>query len=141
MDKFSTENVTENVKESGTWIRFAAMVFYGVAFYIVSSLTFFIAAVQFLIKLLTGSVNAQLQSVGLSLALYAKESIVFLTFHSEELPFPFGLTWPKGEPKPKGEKAKPARKSTRNRAKSAAKSTAKSSVKSSVKSPARKAAA
>jgi hypothetical protein len=132
MDKFLTENVTENVKESGTWIRFAAMVFYGVAFYIVSSLTFFIAAVQFLIKLLTGSVNTQLQSVGLSLALYAKESIVFLTFHSEELPFPFGLAWPKGE------KEKPAPKSTRKPAK---KSSAKSRAKSQDKSQARKAAA
>jgi hypothetical protein len=115
VDKF----LTENVKESSTWVRFAEMVFFGIAYYIAFSLTFFIAVVQFLIKLLTGSVNEQLQSLGASLGSYAKETILFLTFHSEELPFPFGLPWPKDE---QVKAAKPARKSTRKPARKPAKS-------------------
>jgi hypothetical protein len=90
---------TDNVKEIDTWLRFIAMVFFGFAFYIVFALTFFVAAVQFLIKLLTGSVNNQLSWFGASLGAYMKDAISFLTFYSEERPFPFGRAWPSGREK------------------------------------------
>ena len=95
MDNFSTENV----KKTSTWLRFSVMIFFGFAFYIVSSLTFFVAAVQFLIKLFTGSVNNQLSLFGASLGSYTKEIISFLTFYTEDYAFPFGNAWPSGVPK------------------------------------------
>jgi hypothetical protein len=113
---------TDNVKETGTWLRFVAMVFFGFAFYIGFTLTFFVAAVQFLIKLLTGSVNGQLSLFGASLGTYTKETISFLTFHSEERPFPFGRSWPSGVDE---KVAKPATKPKRKPASKTSKPAAK----------------
>ncbi|MGY9003296.1 MAG: DUF4389 domain-containing protein [Rhodospirillales bacterium] len=116
---------TDNVKETSTWLRFVAMVFFGIAFYIVFTLTFFVAAVQFLIKLLTGSVNDQLSLFGASLGAYTKEIISFLTFHSEERPFPFGRGWPSAvEEKVVKPATKPKRKPATKTAKPKVKKTA-----------------
>jgi hypothetical protein len=44
--------------------------------------------------LFTGEKNDQLQQAGQAIADYLYEIIRYLTFNSEEKPFPFGNDWP-----------------------------------------------
>jgi hypothetical protein len=47
--------------------------------------------------LFTGEVNRELRGVGQSLASYIYENIRFLTFNTEDRPFPLGNPWPSSE--------------------------------------------
>ena len=51
---------------------------------------------QFLTKLFTGEPNQQLRNLGQNLGSYLRDIVAFLTFASEEKPFPFAA-WPAGE--------------------------------------------
>ena len=46
--------------------------------------------------LFTGKVNPELREVGQSLARYIYENIRYLTYNTDERPFPFGRPWPSG---------------------------------------------
>ena len=54
-------------------------------------------ALQFLWVLIRGETNAQLTGFGQSLATYTYQIVLYLTFSSEERPFPFA-DWPVGPP-------------------------------------------
>ncbi len=56
-----------------------------------------ITAIQFLFKLFTGEPNRQLRGFGQSLGTFVYDVILFLTFQSDEKPFPFA-PWPNGVP-------------------------------------------
>lgn len=49
---------------------------------------------QFFWVLFTGKNNSKLEVLGASLASYTYQIILFLTFNTEERPFPFDLEWP-----------------------------------------------
>ena len=51
--------------------------------------------VQFFWVLFTGETNQKLQEFGKSLATYTNQIILYLTFNTEERPFPFDVDWPK----------------------------------------------
>lgn len=57
---------------------------------------FVVALIQFALALLTGTPNARLLAFGSSLGSYLRQVARFLTFASEEVPFPFS-DWPAGE--------------------------------------------
>ncbi len=107
----STKN---NLTDSKTWIRLVYMILFAVAFNVAEVVLVAVVIIQFLFQLFTGRAIEQLRTLGGSLGAYASEIIAFLTFHSDDRPFPFGR-WPEGPPanKPKGAKAaaKPARPS------------------------------
>ena len=44
--------------------------------------------------LFTGKVNPELRGVGQSLANYIYENIRYLTYNTDDRPFPFGNPWP-----------------------------------------------
>ena len=54
-----------------------------------------VIVLQFLIVLLSGEKNARLGDFGGQLASYTQQLIRYLTFNSEEKPFPFDRNWPK----------------------------------------------
>jgi hypothetical protein len=47
--------------------------------------------------LFSGETNAQLLILGQGLATYSYQIVLYLTFNSEERPFPF-IDWPQGPP-------------------------------------------
>ena len=53
-----------------------------------------VVVLGFLMVLFTGEVNRELRGIGQSLATYIYENIRYLTFNTEERPFPFGGEWP-----------------------------------------------
>ncbi|MBI3993622.1 MAG: DUF4389 domain-containing protein [Candidatus Lambdaproteobacteria bacterium] len=85
------------------WQRLLFIVLFVIAFELTKTLTYLVLVVQFLLRLLLGGVNGNLQTFGRMLSLYAAEIIGFLTYASDRLPFPFS-PWPRvpEETEPKG---------------------------------------
>lgn len=88
--------VEDNIKSRATWTRFLFMV---ICCFLVSIAGFvgtFVVVLGFLWVLFTGETNRQIQQVGQSLASYLYEIIRYLTFNTEDRPFPLGSDWPSG---------------------------------------------
>ncbi len=83
------ENLKKNVQDKDTWLRFVYLVVFGVAFYLSILLTFATSIFQFLTKLFSGSSFAGLSEFGDNLASYQAQVTRFLTFASDDKPFPF----------------------------------------------------
>ena len=90
------QQTKENVTEKSTWLRFLYMVLFAVIFNIGEFIIVVVVIVQFITKLFTRDVHERLQEFGDSIAQYIAELVRYLTFHSEDLPFPFG-EWPTGQ--------------------------------------------
>ena len=91
------KNTKANLTQGSTWLRLVYMILFVVIFNITEAVIGIVMVIQFLLKLFTDKVNAQLQALGASLAAYICEIIGFLTFHSDNMPYPF-TPWPKGAP-------------------------------------------
>jgi hypothetical protein len=90
--------VKENLKRGSTWLRlffmFVVVILYSVSRVVVSVVVLF----QFFWVLLSGETNKSLENFGQSLATYTYQIISYLTFNTEERPYPFDLEWPAGPP-------------------------------------------
>ncbi len=89
MSGLNEEDLKRNVKDKDTWLRFIYLVVFGVAFYLSIMLTFATSIFQFLAKLFSGSSFVALTEFGDGLATYQAQVTRFLTFASDEKPFPF----------------------------------------------------
>jgi nitrate reductase NapE component len=89
--------IEENLKSKATWTR---LLFIVICCFLISISAFvgtFVVVLGFLWLLITGEVNQQLQQVGQSLATYIYEIVRYLTFNSDDKPFPLGGEWPSGK--------------------------------------------
>ncbi len=78
------------------WMRGLFMLLMAVAFHLCEIILGVVMVVQFLITLLSDTPNARLASFGRNLGIYLRQIAAFLTFATEEMPFPFN-EWPAGE--------------------------------------------
>ena len=97
-DQRQSNAVKENLKRGSTWLRlffmFVVVILYSVSRVVVS----LVILLQFFWVLLSGETNESLENFGQSLATYTYQIICYLTFNTEERPFPFDLDWPAGPP-------------------------------------------
>ena len=93
----SGKPIEEHLKSKATWTRFLFMVICSVLVWLASIVGAVVVVFGFLMVLFTGEVNRELRSVGQSLATYIYENIRFLTFNTDDRPFPFGGDWPSAE--------------------------------------------
>jgi hypothetical protein len=77
------------------WLRGLLMILMAIAFQISGTLLALGAIVQFLLALLSDGANARLIAFGRSLGLYVSQIASFVSFATEEAPFPFSA-WPSG---------------------------------------------
>ena len=77
------------------WIRGLFMLLIALAYHVSGTVMLIVTVIQFVIMLLNDTPNARLVSFGLSLGRYLQQIVNFLTFATEEMPFPFG-DWPAG---------------------------------------------
>jgi hypothetical protein len=77
------------------WLRGLLMILMGMAYHLASAVLFFVALIQFVLALISGSANARLLVFGRSLGLYLGQIADFESFASEEPLFPFA-DWPSG---------------------------------------------
>ena len=72
------------------WMRLGYMVLYIVIGYFISAIVFCIAIVQFIYSLINKEPNQKLLAFSHNFAIYAKEIIEYLSYNSEEKPWPIG---------------------------------------------------
>jgi hypothetical protein len=97
-DEKHTENsLQENLKAPSTWLRLLFMVLFLVLWGISRVVVLAVVVLQFLWVLTRGETNPQLTGFGQSLATYTYQIVLYLTFSTEERPFPFA-DWPTGPP-------------------------------------------
>lgn len=78
------------------WLRLIYMVIFMIAGSITISLASLIAFFQFLSILISNKPNENLLTLGKMLSLYIKQIIEYLTYTTEEKPYPF-TAWPTEE--------------------------------------------
>ena len=86
--------VEQHLKSRSTWLRLVFMCIFAILISLAGMVGSFVVLLGFLWVLFTGEVNRQLQQVGQSLASYMAEIVLYLTYNSEEKPFPLGGAWP-----------------------------------------------
>ena len=86
-------NMKENAKNVDTWIRGLFVIVFGVIFYVLYIVIWLLVVLQFLTKVLTGELNRNLSDVSRNLTNFASQILLYITFQSEERPFPFS-PWP-----------------------------------------------
>jgi hypothetical protein len=77
------------------WLRGLFMLLMAIAFYISGMLLAISAIVQFVLALASDAPNARLTAFGQSLGQYVSQIASFVSFATEEVPFPFSA-WPSG---------------------------------------------
>jgi uncharacterized protein YqhQ len=86
--------ISENVKSRPIWLRLFFMLvvafIWGVSRFVIGA----VVVVQFFWVLFTGETNDSLKRLGQQLAIFSMQVISYLTFNTNERPFPFDLDWP-----------------------------------------------
>ena len=82
--------IVDNIKQPSVWVRVLLVVVFAFASYlIILPLILVFSVVQALFALITGYSNANLKYFAATLDLYISQIIKFMTYVSEEKPFPF----------------------------------------------------
>jgi hypothetical protein len=88
------KRLEENLKSKSTWVRvffmLVVVILYGVSRVVLAA----VVVLQICYALITGSPHRPLTAFGKSLAIYTYEIVMYLTFNSDERPFPFDADWP-----------------------------------------------
>ena len=93
-DRGPERPIEDNLKSRATWMRLLFMVICAFLISITSFVGTFVVVLGFLWLLFTGEVNRQIRGVGQSIAAYLYEIIRYLTFNTDDRPFPLGGDWP-----------------------------------------------
>lgn len=80
------------------WIRALQMILFAVTYSIAGTVMAAVVAVQFIFVLFTGTRVPRLLSFGEDLAVFVYQILRFLSFNTEDKPFPFG-DWPGQHPR------------------------------------------
>ena len=89
--------VSENIKSEKQWLRGLLMLLFLIILEMAKIVIIAVTIIQFLFAILTGQGNENLRRFGSSLGQFAKQIVDFLSYNSEDKPFPFA-EWPEPEP-------------------------------------------
>lgn len=92
----NNEQLKSNLKSPQHWLRFAYMILFAICLQMALFLVWPLVVAQFIFALVTGQDNANLRHFSASLAQYIHQALAFLTYNSEEKPFPFA-DWPQAK--------------------------------------------
>ncbi len=87
------ENLTPVSSKRHIWVRLIYMLVVGLLWHVAEIVLGVVAIVQFVVALVNDKPNERLVAFGRSLARYLQQMAAFLTFASDEIPFPFS-DWP-----------------------------------------------
>ena len=90
--------VKKNLRRQSTWLRLFFMLVVILLYWVARLVVGMVVLLQFFWVLFTGETNKSLERLGQSLATYTYQIIRYLTYNTEERPFPFDLDWPVGPP-------------------------------------------
>lgn len=75
------------------WVRGLFMLLMLLVLHVCGTVLFVVAVIQFVIALVNDAPNERLTALGRNLGSYFRQIVNFLTFATEEVPFPFS-DWP-----------------------------------------------
>ena len=87
------QQLKSNLTSKKHWSRLVFMIVFAVCLQVSSVVMWALVVLQFLFALITGNDNLNLRRFGDSLSQFIYQSLQFLTYASEEKPFPFS-SWP-----------------------------------------------
>ncbi len=90
------ENSTVALEKRNIWLRGLLMILMALAYQLVGTVLFFTAVIQFVFALATDTPNPRLAIFGRSVGRFQSQIANFVSFASEDLPFPFA-DWPSGD--------------------------------------------
>ncbi len=90
-------SLKDNLKSLSIWLRLLFMILFLALWSISRVVVFAVVVLQFFWVLFSGETNARLGALGQGLATYSYQIVQYLTFNTEEQPFPFS-DWPAGPP-------------------------------------------
>lgn len=88
-------NQTSDTSKDSLWIRLLYMILFLMIFSISESIVMLTTVVAFVFKLFGNPVPSGVLFIGRTFARFIEQVILFLTFNSEDRPFPFS-PWPDG---------------------------------------------
>lgn len=86
-------DIPEHLTKKETWQRILYTILFCIAFSIARTVLGFVVVLQLLIVLFTGSTQEALKNFAKQLATYIYQIVKYVTFNSDEQPFPFA-DWP-----------------------------------------------
>lgn len=89
----NNEELKSNLLSSKHWLRLLYMLLFAVILYVAIMVVWVLVVVQFLFSLITGQDNFKIRQFAYSLSTYIYQTLKFLTYSSDEKPFPFA-DWP-----------------------------------------------
>ena len=84
----------ENIRSKATWQRLLFMFVLALLYSLGLTVGCVIVILQFFWVLFTGETKPELALVGRQLGEYGRQIALYLTFNTEDRPFPFDLDWP-----------------------------------------------
>lgn len=97
IDDTDDDSLEKNLKSRTTWLRLIFMCIFGVLISLTGMVGTAVVVLGFLWVLFTGEVNRELRQIGQAIATYMFEIVRYLTFNTDDKPFPFGSKWPSEE--------------------------------------------
>ena len=86
-----------SIRNTNTWIRLAYMILFTLLLMAARLVVSLVVIVQFLLVLVAGHDNENLRNLGQGLGKWIYQTVMFLTFNTEDKPFPFD-EWPEIDP-------------------------------------------
>ena len=93
------EELKQRLQKGETWQRGLYMLFFIIVYSIAKFVIFTVMLFQFLAVLFVGKINEQILKFSQNLSTYVYQVVLYLTYNTEQRPFPFGDDWPTGVPK------------------------------------------
>ena len=84
-----SDDLNEHLKRPGTWRRILFMLIFAVILGFVRILLWAVVVFQVMSTLITGSTNPNALKFGRTLSIYLYQILLFLTYNTEMMPFPF----------------------------------------------------
>ena len=88
-----TESIEQKPQTPNRWTRVLYMLLFFIAYSAAEFVLGVVVIIQLIITLVTGSTNTRLKAFGKQVSLYVYDVLLFLTFNTEEKPFPYA-SWP-----------------------------------------------
>jgi len=91
-----SDDYKQNIKDHSTWIRGLNMVLFSIVYSVTKIVLILVVIFQFLLVLLTRQTNDKLLTLGMNLSTFIYQILSYVTFNTNERPFPFS-DFPDGE--------------------------------------------
>ena len=83
------QDINENLKKISTWKRIFFIIIFAIIIGLVRIMLWAVVLLQIASALLTGEPNKNILNFGRTLSVYLYHILLFLTYNTEKLPFPF----------------------------------------------------